>query len=413
MLLKWTDKVSTRPLCGPGETCSDDYMVNAVGISDDGSRLVAGTYYQNYLGTTRTRVDGTYGLYVFDTAGTGTRLFASEYSGDRGVYDVAISGDGAVVAAGGLFTDGTATPFTPKRGIVRAFEVATQKELLNTTDFPARVNAVALSHDGGVLAVVAEFFVYVFIRKSSGLFPKKPHAVPLSGYSDAIDVHPSGRWLAAADRRGTIYILTITSGVVGPPSTCVIEEPADPALPLSNKDVVPFHRVAVARAADALVAASHHFVYLLTPASVQGPNPGPVARFATLDAAGKHSAWGVAISDAATFVTVVVNDRNPTGGPDTGRLMKLSLAGSVLSKDWEALLHHLPNSTSIDSSGTRITVCDGYPVTVPGTFYLFDDLGAKLGEHTTTKMCWPMVISADGSGIAAGDDDNNLFFFTP
>ncbi len=179
MLLKWSQKLAPHPLCGRGESCTDTYMVNAVGISDDASRLVAGTYYQNYDGAVRVRDDGTYGMYVYDTAGTGTRLFESEYKGNRGIYDVAISGDGKVVACGGLFSHGSANPFKPKRGIVRAFEVSTQKVLLDSTDFPARVNAVALSRDGGVLAAVAEFFVYVFIRQTSGLFPAAPHAIPL------------------------------------------------------------------------------------------------------------------------------------------------------------------------------------------------------------------------------------------
>ena len=412
MLLKWSQKLAPHPLCGRGEKCTDTYMVNAVGISDDASRIVAGTYYQKYPGAKRSRVDGTYGMYVYDTAGTGTRLFESEYKGDRGIYDVAISGDGKVVACGGLFSDGSASPFKPKRGIVQAFEVSTQKRLLDSTDFPARVNAVALSRDGGVLAAVAEFFVYVFIRQSSGLFPATPHAIPLDGYSDALDVHPGGNWLATADRKGNVYIVPITGGVVGSPVTCYIEEPEDPLKPLSPKAAVEFHRVSAARVADALVAASRDFIYLLTPASVQGPPPGPVARYVTADAAGKHAAWGVAIADDASFITAVVNDPSSGGAPSTGRLLKLSPAGSVLNKVSQEALARMPNSTSLDSSGTRMTACDGYPVDVPGTFYLFDGVGPQPKTHTTTKMCWPMVISADGTGIAAGDDDNSLFFFT-
>ena len=67
MLLKWTKKLSSLPLCVSPEVCADDYMVNAAAISDDGSRVVAVTYYQNYLNTSRPRLDGR-------TNTTGTRV---------------------------------------------------------------------------------------------------------------------------------------------------------------------------------------------------------------------------------------------------------------------------------------------------------------------------------------------------
>ena len=56
MNLKWSHPLSSKPLCVPPETCSDQYMVNAVAVSDSGTRAVGATYYQNYDGTTRTRV---------------------------------------------------------------------------------------------------------------------------------------------------------------------------------------------------------------------------------------------------------------------------------------------------------------------------------------------------------------------
>ena len=83
-----------------------------------------------------------------------------------------------------------------------------------------------------------------------------------------------------------------------------------------------------------------------------------------------------------------------------------------MNNDWEHTVLHPPNSTSIDSSGTRITVADGWPNHTPGTFCLFDHLGAQLDKHATTEMNWPMQISANGTAIAAGSDDNTLFFFT-
>ena len=77
------------------------------------------------------------------------------------------------------------------------------------------------------------------------------------------------------------------------------------------------------------------------------------------------------------------------------------------------MLDHPPNSTSIDSSGTLITAAVGFPNHVQGAFYLFNQLGNKLGMHTTVDMNWPMQVSPNGQGIVAGSDDNSLLFFTP
>src|SRR3954469_2475937 len=98
LTVKWTKKLSSQPLCVPPESCHDDYMANAAAISDDGSRVVGGTYYQHYTNTTRTKVNGRFGIYCFDTAAGGTPLFTDEYDGDKGIYAVAMSGDGAVAA---------------------------------------------------------------------------------------------------------------------------------------------------------------------------------------------------------------------------------------------------------------------------------------------------------------------------
>jgi hypothetical protein len=193
---------SKIPLCVPPEMCPDDYMVNAVAISDDGSRVVAGTYYQHYLGTTRVRTDGKFGTYCYDAKGAGTRLWADEYQGHRGIYSVAISGDGTVAAGGGLLTKGQFQQ--PKRGLLRAFDAATGSKLLNSSDFPDRVNSVSLSRDGGVLAAVAESSLFVFLRSASGLFSASPQEIDLDGFSQSVAVHPSGSWLAACDQKGKV-----------------------------------------------------------------------------------------------------------------------------------------------------------------------------------------------------------------
>jgi hypothetical protein len=412
MALQWTKKLSALPLCVPPESCPDDYMVNTTAISDDGSRAVGGTYFQHYLGTTRVRTDGTFGTYCYDTAGAGTRLWADEYQGNKGIYAVAISGDGTVAAGGGLLTKGRFLPFQPKKGLLRAFDVATGNRLLDSSNFPDRVNAVSLSRNGSVLAAVAESRLYVFLRSATGLFSTPPQMIDLDGYSQSVAVHPSGNWLAACDQLGNVYVFTITAGVVDPPATWTALEPINPTLLHSLKFPVKFNFVSVSRAGDFLTAGGGNFVYLFTVASLQSAIPGPVARYTSFDASGGHNVRFVAISDNGGFVTTVVNDEDAAGN-GTGRLIKLSPAAGVLNEDWRAPLHHLPNTTSIDSSGTRITAADGYPDNVPGTFYLFDNTGVKLWEHATAKMNWPLFISANGSGMVGGSDDNSLFFFTP
>ena len=108
MNLKWSHTLASTPLCVPPETCSDQYMVNAVAVSDSGKRAVGAAYYQNYDGTTRTRVDGKFGTFCYDSAGT--LLFKDEFLGDKGIYAVAMSGDGKTAAGGGLFTMGKQNP---------------------------------------------------------------------------------------------------------------------------------------------------------------------------------------------------------------------------------------------------------------------------------------------------------------
>ena len=95
---EWSQPLSSTKLC-PTATCgADDYMVNSAAISNDGTRIVAVTYYQFYSGLQRYDVDGVFGIYIYDD--TGTRLHAFEYAGDKGIYHVAISGDGSVAAGG-------------------------------------------------------------------------------------------------------------------------------------------------------------------------------------------------------------------------------------------------------------------------------------------------------------------------
>jgi hypothetical protein len=179
---------------------------------------------------------------------------------------------------------------------------------------------------------------------------------------------------------------------------------------------VKFRSVAVARETDLLVAGGRDFVYLLSPASVSAPTPGPLARFRSFFEGKAHDVRCVAIADDGAFISAVMNDTDSdpkATDPRRGQLAKLTRSRDTLVKEWNKELEHNPNSTSINGAGTRITASDGYPNRTLGKFYLYDAAGNRLDEHQAQEMAWPMSISKDGTGIIAGDDNNTLFFFTP
>ena len=201
MLLKWTKKLSSLPLCVSPEVCADDYMVNAAAISDNGSRVVAGDVLPELREYVAAKTGRPLRRLRFLTAGSGTLLFSHEYDGEKGIYAVAMSGDGTVAAGGGLLTMGRVSPFKPKRGLLLAFDVATGTKLLETSDITDRVTSVGLSRNGQVLVAVADKSLFVFLRGSSGSFSNPPHVVTLVGYCETVAVHPSGTWLAAPTSR--------------------------------------------------------------------------------------------------------------------------------------------------------------------------------------------------------------------
>jgi hypothetical protein len=143
-------------------------------------------------------------------------------------------------------------------------------------------------------------------------------------------------------------------------------------------------------------------VYLFNRHSVA---QGYVARYQLPTSSGTSIRF-VSISSDGKLVTAVANHGN------AGVLFSLTVDANTLTPGWKFPTTHNPNSTTMDKAARYFTLADGYPDDVPGSFSLFRETG-KVWECPTPRMNWPMVISADGTSIAGGGDDNKLYFFVP
>lgn len=390
---KWRHNLSTSS--GERSTARPTSFVNWVAISDDASRIIADTYYYPYPGTTSSDTHGKFGAYCYDYKGE--RIWADEFEGDEGIFSVAISGDGKVAAAGGLFSGG-AYADRPESALLRAYDATDGARLLDYMSGRRRINYISLSGDGSVLAAVSANKLFVFLR-DKGKFPHDPDiSVSAGKFLDCVAVHPKGNWLVACDRGGNVYLVTIRGGDVQKTYTW------------SAPVVIPFLSVAVSKDAETFVVGGGNVVYLFTKGSMTQPKPDPIATFTPNNTAvnGERSnvRW-VAISGDGSFVTSVENNAL------AGVLRALSYSDNKLTQKWEKALDRNPNSTSMDSAGKYITVADGNPVGTAGSFYLFNAAGDRIWDFGTDNMNWPMFISADGGGIAAGSDDGSVLGFEP
>ena len=375
------------------------YYVNSTAISADGQRVLAGTFFHSYspqmdaLPPTPSLPDQ-FGTYCFDSEGR--QLWVDKFQGFEGVYTVAISASGKIAASGGWITS------SPYDGFVRAYEV--DNGPANILDFrtqQARVNALALSADGSTLVAAADK-IYLF-QQTNGVFPVSPAEFPLqsppAGSSkqnsvQAIAVTTNGTWIVAGDYFGNIYLIENDAGTFG--KSYVWNDSALPTI----------HSVALTPDGQWFaVGGSGSTVYVFNFESMTASSPTYAGTY-TLDTGGRVG-W-VAISDDGTFLSAIGNKGQ------AGAVVAIKNDNGTLTKVWEQPTAHNPNSTSVDSSANFVCVADGYPDGQPGSFSLFDgSCGSLLWSYPTDNMNWPMFISADGSGIAAGSDNGNVFYFTP
>ena len=368
--------------------------INSVAISDDGSRVVAGTYFPQSTNPNRT-----YGTYVYDE--NGQRLFADEYNGDRGIYSVAVSADGNFAASGGVRRDNGSGLV----GLIRAFDLTTQTRILNFTNFNSRANSVAMSQDGSVLVAAAKS-LFLFQRNGGG-FGNPPTIFSLAGSeSDSICVDPNGQWFAAGAQDGKVHLCKKNGGGVFQQSTFVT-----PAAGTANPQIR-----CVAASANGFLAAGgeNGVVYVF---NVNAFGGGPVAQINLTNGAQRFDVRLVGISANAGLVVASTNQNQP--GVDTGRVFALNFnsGASTLTRKWDRQTTFGANGVSVDRSGNFVAASDGQPFNgnhtlTPGTFYLFrGNNGDPVWDFGTSLMNWPIAVSGDGQAVATGGDDGTIHYF--
>jgi WD40 repeat protein len=403
---------------------SEILWINSVAISHDGNRVVGGTFLHDYrqrTGKFQPNIQSRFGTFCFDhtpptdgKSASALPLWSDEFDGWDGIFGVAVSGDGSVAASGGwLEKAGNSVAGSMAWGVIRAYNAVDGTRLLDYTNLNQRANWVALSHDGNVLAAVADD-VYVFVRQGktfSSIPLKLGISITANRYVTGLALHPSGTWLAACDQTGRVYAATIRND--GFAEKLTWKAPA----------TIPFLSVAIAAKTETFVAGGGNSLFLFSLDAMRHRRD-PIAFDTTVDQKPEtippnkpdgriqeNVRWA-AISADGTLVSVVAN-RNE-GDKGTGVLLALRPDGDRLTRVWYQQLENNPNSTSIDADGRYIAASDGYPTIKPAKFYLFDAKdGAKRWDFQTNSMNWPLVISGNGTAIAGGSDDGTVYYFRP
>lgn len=354
--------------------------VNSVAISADGSKVIAGTYFFDYSRTGHSLTGQkpfTVGVFAYNQ--TKTLLWKDEFPVSEGVYWVAVSRDGAWAASGGLELHG--------QGFISAYNAANGNKAIDYK-VPARTNMVALSNNGSYLVAGADK-LYIFTRNGAS-WNAVPQIIPCIQLNDSVisvGISGDGMWIVAGTLKGTVMLIKNTGGIPGAPISW--------QLPGGS-----VHWIAMAADGSAFVAGgSGSKVYNF---SVPAFQVTPVPAWAgTLT--GCNSCRSVAISDDGSLVSAVANK---------GTAGMTFLFGSAGVLKWSQPTLQSPNSTSIDSAGKFVTVADGFPDGTPGSFQLFDSTGTSIWNYPTNNMSWPMQISANATGIAAGSDNSYIYYFS-
>jgi WD40 repeat protein len=367
-------------------------LVNSAAISADGGRVVAGTFYHSYKGGASDAGVQKFGTYCYDR--TGRTLWSQVVdTTSEGVYWVTISADGRYAAAGGLRVPSSGS----SSGFIQAFDAATGTVLLDDRSPASRVNRVALSRDGGVLAAGAGSAVYVSRRDVSGF--RTPVSVTVDSEAVSVDVSGDGAWIVAGTFQGVVYLCRQEDGRTRVERTYQLPQGAT------------CHSVQVSDSGDWIAAGGGGRDEL-----------GVFTLFARDDFAAhaqplwiesvKGSVFSVALSEGDTKRPALVGATSNEA--PAGRVLIVETSGGRpgVKTSFETL--RAPNCVSLDASGRYAAIADGYPENTAGHFYLVDTAsGVCRWMAETGNMNWPIALAADGSGIVGGSDDSHLSYFTP
>jgi hypothetical protein len=365
----------------PFPTETPKQYINSVAISGDGSKVFAGTYYHNYSSHVVASITP-FNVGVFAWSKSKTLLWKDVFSSTDGVYWVACSRDGAWAASGGLLSY--------KKGFIKAYNTSSGSTnlLYNPKE---RTNMVALNQDGTYLVAGADS-LYLFTRTGT-TWTAVPKILPIASDDSVISVGISGdgKWIVAGTFKGQVILVQNNAGSFG--ASTVWQFPAGGTI----------HWIAIsADGTSFAVAGSGKTVFFFTVANF----PGAKKPDWSLGLTGCSGLRSVALTDNGSLLSVVANNG------DTGMVFQVANKGVSGKQNWSMALLHSPNSTSMDSTGQYVTAADGHPDLTPGQFYLYGSDGTLKWQEPTSNMSWPMQIAAGGSGIAAGSDDSNVYYFS-
>lgn len=375
-------------------------LVNSVSISDDAALIVAGTYFHDYSG---------YGgpipfaVYAFKSSGATPIWTWPLDTTSEGAYWVACSGDGTHAVAGGkLVTD------TVNAGFIQAYDLRTGAVALDyrlaTTD---RINKVAITASGSVVVACASSGLYVAVLEGDAY--TTPALIPVGHSLQSVAISGDGKWVAAGSYDGSVLLFQQEGGTLTPAGTWTAPANADIRCVTMTADGLWFAVSGGSQSTGGLFSLFRTDEFASTQAPVWSQESKGAVYFVALAnpspqtpvvAAVSNVPWGEAPAGSTSTmggVRVVYSDPNRTAHT----LMEFNTLQA-------------PNSASMDAKAQYLAIADGFGEASDGHFYLLDlDRQACRWVYETAKMSWPIAIAAEATGVAAGSDDSNLYFFKP
>lgn len=375
-------------------------QINSTAISADGNVCL--------LGTSDEWGSGDFGVYCYDGAGT---LHWNDPLGQacyQGVFWVALSANGAYAAAGG-----TITKEADAGGFLRVYDAGTGKRLLDT-GMPSRVNQVALSANGQMLAAVAGDLLQLYGLQGS-MYLLLAQQVLTGQYGQSCAISADGSLVTVATTRD----YAATEGPAG--TVAVFQYQAGALVALAQYDAsVGVVRVDMLPDGSAWAASRHDGQVMLFSQDVSLPGGQPAWTYTPPGTLGV--AYAVAVARRGDGDVQVVCGVN-LEGVDHGILYAVKSLPQPTQPPsytavplWQQALQFDPNpGVSMDAKATLVTATDGQPDSsggeTAGNFYLFSGEGTLLWQYPTSLMNWPMVVAAGGGAAFGGSDDGSAYYW--